>query len=81
MKLEKARKVSAPILSDAIAVVEAKVLKSVEVGEVDFIIGEVLASYAKSDMLYKGSWNLKRARILMHVKGRVFTYPEQLVLG
>jgi len=81
LKLERARVVRTPILSDAIAVVEARVLKSIEVGEVDFIVGEVLASYARSDLLYRGSWNLRKARILMHVKGRAFTYPEQLVLG
>ncbi len=76
----KSRKVRPPIIEECIGFIEAKVRQVIPVGEVDFIIADVVEAYVKSQFVYKESYiDIKKARPLLHVAGRAFTVPGDLV--
>lgn len=79
LTFSKARKVKPPIINECIAHLECIVDKILSIGEVDFIIAKVVAAYAKQEFLYKGSWDIRKAKILQHLTGKAFTYNEKVI--
>ena len=72
LRLEKAKKVKVPIWSYAIGVLEVKVYKSVDIGEVRLYVFEVLAAYAKPELYTRWGWDFAKTNILLHGAGRAF---------
>jgi len=72
LRVAKGRSVNAPILDDAVGVIERKLWRSVECGEVDLFIGEVVEAYAKYEYFRGNSWDLKKISIPLHGWGRGF---------
>ncbi len=80
LKFVPAEKVKPPIIEDCIGFIEAKVRNIIPIGEVDFIIGNVINAKIKKEFLYKGSYiDFKKARPLLHASGRAFTYPTEFI--
>ncbi len=73
------KKISVPGIKGAYGFAEGIVKNIVEAGECDLVIVEILNINVKSDLYEKYGWNLRKARILMHVRGRVFSIPGKLV--
>ena len=53
-----------------------------EAGDHRLILGEVLAAYAESELLSVDDdgiplWDLERARLLLHVGGRLYASPSE----
>ncbi|RLE82400.1 MAG: hypothetical protein DRJ51_01510 [Thermoprotei archaeon] len=73
LTFDSSRRVKPPIIRECIAHLECRVQKSIDAGESTLFIGEVLEAYANSDIL-KGKYiDSRKARILQHVGGKVFT--------
>lgn len=64
----------APLIAEASAALEAKLVKVVETGDHDLFVGEVKAAYAIDD--FQGMWRLKTYKPLMYL-GRT-RRPEQV---
>ncbi len=80
LKFGKSEKVRPPIIEDCIGYIEARVRQIIPIGEVDFIIGDVLIAKVKREFLYKGSYiDYRKAKNLLHVSGRAFTYMTEVV--
>ena len=76
-----AKKVRPPVIEECIGALEAQVYKIIPVGEVDFVIGRVVAAYVKEEYLYKGEYiNFRKAKVLLHAGGRAFMYPAPEML-
>ncbi len=77
------RRVSAPRLKDAAAVIECRLWRSIDVGETALIIGDVVDAYVLRDDAFNESygWIIGKARIPMHLSGRSFTIPGRLLLA
>jgi flavin reductase (DIM6/NTAB) family NADH-FMN oxidoreductase RutF len=69
-----AKHVRPPIIAECIAHVEGRVVQDVEAGDHHLFVAEVLAAYARADVLGdSGMYDLSKARPLLHVGGKVFT--------
>ncbi|NPA23186.1 MAG: flavin reductase family protein [Crenarchaeota archaeon] len=80
LRFASSEKVRPPHIEDCVGYVEAKVRQIVPVAEVDFIICDVLLARVRSDLLYRGqNVDHRKARILLHVAGRAFSYIRDIV--
>lgn len=70
--MRKGKKISTPIIEDSLGVIEAKVINEVEAGECMLFLGEVVATYAKENIVTTYGWNLNKAQLLLHGWGRIF---------
>lgn len=68
----KAKKVSPPIIAECIAHIECKVAKTIEAGDHNLIIGEVLTAYASKEHFEK-HYKLDKYNPLLHIRGNLFT--------
>jgi len=73
LRLKNAKKISVPILENAIAWLETLRRQSVDFGEVRIYIMEVVEYYARSDAANEWGWIAGKAQPLMHLIGRSFT--------
>ncbi len=65
LKVFKGKALGAPIIEDAAAAVEVKLVKVVELGDHDWFVGEVVAAYAIED--FDGVWRLERYKPLFYL--------------
>ncbi len=72
--------IGAPGVKGAYGVVECRVEKLIPVGECDLAICEPLRTIVRSDLYQRYGWDLRRAKILMHQRGRVFVLPGKLII-
>lgn len=80
LKLEESASISVPRWSDAIASIEARVWKKLDVGEVRLYVFEVLGVYVREDLYTRWGWDLTKTSILLHGAGRTFyTVGRRLV--
>ena len=77
------RSVSVPRVEGAAGVVECRVWKIIESGEVDLVIGDVVDAYVLQEDVFnhRYGWIIPRGRVLMHVGGRAFTIPGRLLIA
>jgi flavin reductase (DIM6/NTAB) family NADH-FMN oxidoreductase RutF len=70
----KAQHVRPPIIEECIAHLECRVVQEVEAGDHHFVIGEVLAAYARPGVLDdSGLYDLSHVQLLFHLGGNRFT--------
>ncbi len=72
LKVKKGVAVEAPVLEDALAVLECRVWKTVSCGEVKLYIGDVIAAYADETVFNRYGWNLRKTNLPLHNSGRGF---------
>lgn len=81
VKLSKSDKIKTPFMEESLGYLECRVLKKLEIDGVYLFIAEVLNAKAKENLYnIKYGWDVKKARILMHVGGRGFTVPLRLII-
>jgi len=68
----KAKKVSVPIINECVAHLECRVEDIIPTGDHVLIVGRVLAAHARSEA-FKGLYDLKRFKPLLHLGDDVFT--------
>lgn len=66
LTIANAKKISAPIISESLAVAECKLLKTVEAGDHDLFLGEIIEVYGKT------SYDI--SEVPLHVKRNKYTY-------
>jgi len=73
LKVLKGREVRAPVLEDALGVLECRVAAKVESEDTTLFVGDVLAAYAKEGFFDpRRGWDPKKATIPLHNWGRGF---------
>lgn len=73
-----ARRVDAPIVEGCAAYLECRLHSSFDAGECRCFVGEVVDAYV-DEGLFGEVWDVERARLLLHLGGRLFTTPSGLV--
>jgi flavin reductase (DIM6/NTAB) family NADH-FMN oxidoreductase RutF len=69
-----AQHVRPPVIEECIAHLECRVVQEVEAGDHHFVIGEVLAAYARPGVLDdNGLYDLSRVHLLLHLGRNCFT--------
>jgi len=80
LTLHQSNKIKVPGLADALAFIECRVVEEVHVGEVALFIADILEIHVKPEFYDpKRGWDFKKARILLHISGRAFTYPSRII--
>lgn len=75
-------KIKTPGIEEALGIIEAKVWKSIDVGEVRLYIADILAIRVKPEYYNeKYGWDIRKTQILLHLIGRAFTVPGRLILA
>ena len=72
LTIAKAKKVSAPVVSECAAPIECRVAEIIPKGDHALVIGEVLAAYVREDA-FRGVYDLKRFKALLYLGNDVFT--------
>jgi flavin reductase (DIM6/NTAB) family NADH-FMN oxidoreductase RutF len=73
-----AREVRPPIIEECIAHLECRVVDDIEIGDHNLLVAQVLAAYARKEALHaEGSYDLSRARPLLHVGRNRFSHPAR----
>jgi len=72
IRLGEARKIKTPVWLDAIGVIEAKVEKWVDAGEVRLYVFRVVDAYTRGELYTRWGWDFSKTNILLHGAGRVF---------
>ncbi len=78
---ERGRKVSAPVLKEAVGFLECKVHTWVDSGDTELAIGDVLNWEADSSLFGRYGWDLAKVDIPLHVWGRVFATTGRIVVA
>lgn len=73
--------ISVPGIRDCCGFLECQLEKIVDAGECSLFIARIVASHVKSDLYTKYGWNLKKAKILLHLRGRAFVLPGKIILA
>jgi len=77
LRVTKGDKINAPIIEDAISVLECKVFKVIECGDTNLIIADVLKCMVDEEKFnIRYEWDMRKTRIPLHLWGRVFTFPR-----
>ncbi|WP_238529035.1 flavin reductase family protein [Thermogladius calderae] len=72
--------VKPPGVKGSYGFVECRVERMVDVESVALVLARSLAVHVRQDLYEKYSWNLGRARILMHMRRRVFVGPGKVTV-
>ncbi len=80
LSVKQGYKVKAPIIGEAVGIIEVKVKNKIDAGECILYIGEIIYALAKSEK-YSGKygWNLMKTRLLYHVSGKAFMSNGKLL--
>lgn len=73
LTLEKARKVKPPIIKEALAHLECKVVGKLRSGDHTIFVGDVLEAYVEAEVFKDGLFNPKAAKPLLHYGLNFFT--------
>jgi len=76
----KGRKVDAPIVKEAIGVVEAKVSEKIDVGECRLYVGDIVhAQVDESKYSLRYGWDIRKAKLIYHLSGKAFMTNGRLL--
>ena len=75
------KKISVPGIRGCYGFLECYLENMVDAGECSLFIARIVASHVKRDLYTRYGWDLKRAKILLHLRGRAFVLPGKLVLA
>ena len=76
----KGRKVSAPVIKEAIGVLEAKVSEKIDAGECRLYIGDIIYAEAdESKYSLRYGWDLRKTRLIHHLSGKAFMTNGRLI--
>jgi len=76
----KGRKVDAPIIKEAIGIIEAKVSEKIDVGECRLYIGDVVYAEANpSKYNLRHGWDIRKAKLVHHLSGKAFMSNGRLL--
>ncbi|MCD6195384.1 MAG: flavin reductase family protein [Staphylothermus sp.] len=78
---ESSKYISVPGIKGSYGFIECVLSKVVEAGECDLLFCEPKAIHVREDLYTRYGWDLRKARILMHVRGRAFTVPGRLLFA
>lgn len=78
---EKGRKVSAPVLKEAIGFLECKVYTWMDLGDTELAVGDVLHWEANRSLFGRHGWDLTKVGIPLHLWGRVFATTGRVVVA
>ncbi len=73
LKMQKAKAIDVPVLSDCIGIIECKLMKRVEAGECYAFFGEVVHASVDEKYFNDGAWS-SSAKIPYHVKDKEMAY-------
>lgn len=79
LTLRASRRVKAPHVLEALAVLECVVYKEVEAGDHSFFMGRVVDAYVKPD-IFDEVYNPRRAKLLLHSGGNIYATIADEVL-
>lgn len=79
LTLGESRKVKAPHVSEALAVLECTVYKEVEAGDHSFVMGRVVDAYVKPG-IFSEVYDARRTKMLLHLGGSMYTTISDEVL-
>ncbi|MEM1559227.1 MAG: flavin reductase family protein [Candidatus Bathyarchaeia archaeon] len=71
--------ITAPGIDGCYGFLECKISNMIDVGECTLFIADILSIHVRSDLVEKGFWNLRKARILLHCRSRIFTIPGRII--
>jgi len=76
----KGRKVDAPVIKEAIGVLEAKVSEKIDVGECRLYVGDIVYAEAdESKYSLRYGWDLRKTRLIHHLSGKAFMTNGRLI--
>ena len=79
---EKAEKIKAPMVAEAVAGLECRVCQVVDLGASSLVIAQILSATASTDHFRDGHWTFKSGLALLHhLSGERFCTSDRLVLG
>ena len=81
LKLEPSETVKPPTWAEAIGVIEAKVIKTIDIGEVTLYIFQALKTKARKGTHTRYGWDFRKTNILLHNAGRAFYQVGKLTLA
>ncbi len=74
------KRIGVPGIDGSYGFIECRVDRMIPVGECDLVICEPLRTVVREDAYKRYGWDLRRARIIMHQRGRVFVLPGRLII-
>lgn len=78
---EKGRRVSAPVVKEAVGFLECKVYARVDSGDTELILGDVLHWEADKSLFGRYGWDLDKVGIPLHLRGKVFVATGKVVVA
>ena len=75
------REVSVPGIKGAYAVYECRVRECIDAGECRLVLADILAVHVLRELYSRYGWELKKADVLLHFGGRVFTTPGRILFA
>jgi len=76
----KGRKVDAPVIKEALGVLEAKVSEKIDVGECRLYVGDIVYAEAdESKYSLRYGWDLRKTRLIHHLSGKAFMTNGRLI--
>jgi len=80
-ELEKPLRTRVPGLREALAIIECRVWSHLDSGEVRLYVVDVLSIRVKPEYYNERyGWDIRKARVLMHLTGKAFTIPGRLLI-
>lgn len=80
LHVRKGVKVNAPIIEEAVGIVETKVTDKIEAGECMLFVGEILYALADTNKYNERyCWNVLKAKLVHHIAGKAFMTNGKLV--
>ena len=80
LTLARSKKVSAPIVKEAVGFLECSVYKWLELGDTELVIGNVIHAEANEGLFDRRGWNLAKVTIPLHLWGRAFALTGRVVV-
>jgi len=76
---EQSRVILPPLVADAVAGLECRVVRNIDLGEAAIIVGQIVAACARPDVFRDGNWCFDRGlRLLHHLGSDCFAVSERM---